>query len=307
MSVTDISRGDFAAAMEKLTGKWFHTAAQADYDSDYKKIFKVVNMDGAYMDDQLHSHTGLLQAIPEGMPTPYSKMSQGFSKRYTAMDYRDAISITQNMIDDQRAFNILKEKSFALGRAAEHTKDVLCMQVLNRAFSSAYAGGDGVELCSTAHPTKSGNMSNELQTPADLSESSLEQVDLELADVKAEDGLRLGLKPVKLIIPRASKFDAQRILRSDLRVGTSDNDVNAQKSLGMYSGGIVVSDRLTDSNAFFVLTNQDAHGLTLAMRKAPTMSADKDFETDSAKFKVHMRMDVGWTDWRHVFGSPGSS
>lgn len=306
MSATDISRGDFAAALEPLTGKWFETALGVDYDSDYKKIFKVRSMKSAYLDDQLHSGVGLLQAIPEGMPTPYDKMSQGHSKRYTAMDYRSALSITQNMIDDGISLDVIKAKTEALARAAEHTKDTLCMQVLNRAFNSAYTGGDGVELCSTAHPTKAGNVSNELATAADLSESALEQADLELDSVTSEEGLKINLKPMKLVVPRASKFDAQRILRGDLRVGTSDNDINAHKSMGMYPGGIVVASRLTDSDAFFILTNAD-DGLTLAERKAPTMSADKDFETDSAKFKIHMRMDTGWTNFRHVFGSPGAA
>jgi len=306
MSATDISRSDFAKALEPVVGKWFHTATN-DYQADYKKIFQVEKLSGrAYVEHTLHSDTGLLQAIPEGEATPYNKMSQGYTKRYTAMDYRDGLSVTQNMIDDSISLDILAKKSKALGRAAAHTQDVLAMQVLNRAFTAAYAGGDGKELCATDHPTKAGDMSNELATPADLSEASLEQADQEMGDILSEEGLRISVAPKALVIPRASKFNAHRIIRSDLRQGTANNDANAMNDMNLFPGGIIVSDRLTDDNAFFLTTNQP-DGLTFIDRKSPTMSADTDFETDSAKFKIHMRLDVGWTDPRGVFGSPGSS
>lgn len=304
MSVA-ITRGDFAAAAQPILGKWFDSASK-DYDSDHKKIFKSRDVKTAYIEDQLKSGIGLMQAIPEGEDTPYQKMNQGYYTRYTPMDYRTGLAVTQNMLDDGLQVNMLIEQAKELGKSAAHTKDESVMQVMNKAFSATQLGGDGVSLLNANHPTKGGGFSNLLASAADLSEAALEQCDQELGDIRDEVGLRMSLKPMKLVIPRASKFNAHRIIKSSLRSGTANNDTNAINDMNLFPGGIVVADRLTDSNAFFILTDEDSNGLQVINRKEPTLSADKEFSNDNSLFKIHGRWTAGFTNPRHVFGTPGA-
>lgn len=299
-----ITVGDFAKALEPLSGKWFGDGYKR-HPELFKEIMEVRRSDRAYEEDALISGIGLMQATPSGEPTPYDKMKQGYVKRYTHADYRLGLIITQNMIDDGINLNLVRRQAEALGRSAIETKNTIAFNVLNRAFNSSYVGGDGKELCATDHPTVAGNMRNELSTASDLNEAALEQMDVDLGDIKDDRGLRINLKPKKFVIPRALKFEAHRIFKSVNQPGNANNDVNAIRDMSLFPEGVIAVDYLTDSDAFFMLTDC-MDGLVYYSRKEPVLSNDKDFDTDNAKFKAHMRCAVGWTDWRHVFGSPGA-
>jgi hypothetical protein len=177
---------------------------------------------------------------------------------------------------------------------------------LNNAFSSSYVGGDGVELCSTAHPTVSNvSLKNELSTPADLNETSLEQALIDIADFKDERNLKVNAQARKLIIPPALQFVADRLLETPGRVGTSDNDINAIRNMGMISEGYVVNHYLTDTDAFFIKTDVP-NGLKHFVRTPVSTSMEGDFETGNVRYKARERYSFGWSDWRGIFGSPGA-
>jgi hypothetical protein len=188
----------------------------------------------------------------------------------------------------------------------QQTKQVKAANVLNNAFSSSFVGGDGVELCSTAHPTVANvNLKNELSTAADLNETSLEQALIDIADFKDERNLKVNAQARKLIIPPALQFVADRLLETPGRVGTSDNDINAIRNMGMVSEGYVVNHYLTDTDAFFIKTDVP-NGLKHFVRTAVSTSMEGDFETGNVRYKARERYSFGWSDWRGLFGSPGA-
>ena len=186
------------------------------------------------------------------------------------------------------------------------TKQVKAANVLNNAFSSSYVGGDGKELCATDHPTVgAGDLRNELATAADLNETSLEQALIDIADFKDERGLKVNASAVRLIIPPALQFVADRLMESQGRVGTSDNDINAIRNLGMISGGYTVNNYLTDTDAFFIKTDVP-NGLKHFVRTPVSTSMEGDFETGNVRYKARERYSFGFSDWRGIFGSPGA-
>ena len=175
----------------------------------------------------------------------------------------------------------------------------------NRAFNSGYVGGDGVELCSSVHPNfAGGTWRNELATPADLSESALEQACIDIADFTNDRGLKIKVMPQKLIIPKELEFEAERILKSVGRVGTADNDLNALKSMGKFNQ-VVVNHYLTDTNAWFIKNNVQ-NGMKCFNRRTMEFGIDNDFDTENAKYKASERYSVGWTDPRDIFASEGA-
>jgi hypothetical protein len=183
---------------------------------------------------------------------------------------------------------------------------VKAANVLNNAFSSSYVGGDGVELCSTAHPTvANADLRNELSTAADLNETSLEQALIDIADFRDERNLKVNAQARKLIIPPALQFVADRLLETPGRVGTSDNDINALRNMGMVSEGYAVNHYLTDTDAFFIKTDVP-NGLKHFVRTPVSTSMEGDFETGNVRYKARERYSFGWSDWRGIFGSPGA-
>ena len=188
-----------------------------------------------------------------------------------------------------------------------YTKQVKAANVLNNAFSSSYVGGDGTELCATDHPSlEAGSLSNELATAADLSETSLETAIIAIGGFVDDRNIPAAVQARKMIIPKDLAFTAQRILKSELRVGTADNDINATKSMGLLPGGYSVNHYLTDNDAFFILTDMNNTGLKMFQRRPLKTSMEPDFETGNMRFKASERYSFGWSDWRCVFGSPGA-
>jgi len=186
------------------------------------------------------------------------------------------------------------------------TKQIKAASILNNAFNTgANAIGDGAALCSNAHPSLSGNQRNLLSTAADLNETSLEQMLIDIAGFTDERGLKIAVRGMKLIIPKELQFIAERVLNSNLRPGTADNDTNAMKGMGMLPDGAVVNHFLTDTDAFFIKTDAP-NGFKYFNRSAIKTAMEGDFDTGNMRFKARERYSFGVSDWRSVFGTPGA-
>jgi hypothetical protein len=246
---------------------------------------------------------------PQGSPVVYSSMQQGYVPRLTNVAIGLGFMITREARDDNQYMQLGKAMSKALGVSFGQTKEVLGANVYNRAFDSNYVYWDGVELCSTAHVTKSGaTFANELATPADLSEAAIEQATIDIANLIDENGLRINVKPRKLIVANGNQFEATRILKSEYKTRTANNDVNAVVSMGVLPDGYALNNYLTDTGAhgsWFILTDVD-QGMTYQERQAVEFTDDNDFDTENAKFKGYERYVFAPIDVRGIFGSPGA-
>jgi hypothetical protein len=274
-----------------------------EWPEEYSRIFKVETSDLAYEEDVEITAFDLPQVKTEGAAVVYTGHSQGFTKRYTHIAYGLGFIVThEEMSDNQykRAF----QRAEMLARSFRLSKEIVHANILDRAFTGAYAGGDGKELVATDHPTVSGNQSNELAVAADLSEASLEDALTLTRKMKNSKGQPINLKPKMLIVSAEDAFTAERILKSDGQSGTANNDINAIRSRGLLPQGYMISTYKTDTDAWFV-TNDCPHGLMSFTREGYRFTKDGDFDTDNAKFKGYERYVPGWTDWRGLVGSPG--
>lgn len=267
-------------------------------------VFTKATSDKAYEEVVEDTGFGLAPVKPEGQAVSYDTDTQGYVTRYTNVTYGLGAIITQEAIEDNQYENVASRKAAKLARSMRQTKENVHANILNRAFTPAFAGGDGVELLSTAHPTLSGNQSNELAVAADLSEASLEDLLILIRLARDSRGLRIQLEGQKLIVPPQLAFEATRIVSSVNQSGTANNDLNAMKAMGMLPGGICIWDYLTDEDAFFVTTDAP-EGLSSYQRRALQLTQDNDFDTTNARMKATERYSVGWSDWRGVYGSPG--
>lgn len=278
----------------------------SEHPAEYSQIFEVKSSNMAYEEDVETTGFGLAQVKAEGAGATYDTHSQGFTKRYTHVAYSLGYIVTREELDD----NLYKSRSFKRGKALAFsfrtTKEIVAANVLNRGFSNSYLGGDGVELFSSAHPTLAGNMANELATPADLSEASLEDMLIAIMEAKNSRGLQIAIRGDCLIVPPALSFTAERIMKSTLQNDTADNAVNAIRSMGLLRGGCKVNHYLTSDSAWFVKT--DAPDGLLCFERTPfEFTQDNDFDTMNAKAKGYERYSFGWTDWRGVYGSEGAA
>jgi len=242
----------------------------------------------------------------EGSGVSFDDAQEAYTARYNHETVAMAFSITEEAIEDNLYDRLASRYTRALARSMAHTKQVKAASVLNNAFNAAFAGGDTKELCATDHPlTNGGTFANEPAVAADLNETSLEDALISIAGFTDERGLIIALKGMKLIIPRQLQFVAERLLVSNLRVGTADNDINAIKSSGLLPEGYVVNDYLTDSDAFFIKTDAP-NGFKHFERMALSTGMDPDFDTGNMRFKARERYSFGFSDPRAVFGSPGA-
>ena len=242
----------------------------------------------------------------EGAAVSYDSANEAYTARYTHETIALAFAITEEAVEDNLYDRLSSRYTRALARSMSNTKQVKAASVLNNAFNSSFTFGDGVELCSLVHPTVSGgNFANELATPADLNETSLEQSLIDIAAFIDERGLKIALQGKKLIIPPSLQFVAERLMATNLRPGTADNDINATRNMGMLPDGYVVNHFLTDTDAFFIKTDAP-NGFKHFVRSAIKTSMDGDFETGNAKYKARERYSFGVSDPRCVFGSPGA-
>ena len=275
------------------------------YENQHTEIFDTENSDRAFEEEVMLSGFGSAQVKPEGSSVNYDDATETFTARYTHETLALAFSITEEAVEDSLYDKISSRYTKALARSMSNAKQVKGANILNRAFNSSYTGGDGLELCSTAHVTLGGNVKNELSTAADLNETSLEQALIDIAGMKDERGMKISLNGMKMIIPVNLQFTAERLMKSSQRVSTGDNDINAVKSMGMIPQGYVVNNYLTDTDAWFIKTDAP-NGMKHFQRTPVSTKMEGDFDTGNVRYKARERYSFGWSDWRCIFGSPGA-
>jgi len=276
-----------------------------NYADEHTQIFDIENSDRAFEEEVMLSGFANASVKPEGQGVNYDTAQESFTARYTHETLALAFSITEEAIEDNLYDRLASRYTKALARSMANAKQVKGANVLNNAFDSSFTGGDGVELCSAVHPIIAGTFKNELSTSADLNETSLEQALIDIAAMTDERGLKIAAKGVKMIIPSALQFTAERLMKSQGRVGTADNDINAVGSMGMIPQGYVVNHYLTDTDAFFIKTDVP-NGLKMFVRSPVKTSMEGDFETGNVKYKARERYSFGFSDPRGIFGSPGA-
>jgi hypothetical protein len=280
----------------------------ARYGEEHKEIYETEKSERSFEEETKLSGFGAAPVKNEGSAIAYDNAQEAFTARYTHETIALGFSITEEAVEDNLYDSLSARYTKALARGMAFTKQVKAASTLNNGFtnSSAYYGGDGVPLFSTSHPLVSGGVnSNRPATNTDLNETALENATIQIAAWVDERGLLIAAKPVKLVIPPSLMFVAKRLLDTELRVSTADNDINALKQMGTISGGYCVNHFLTDTNAWF-LTTDVPNGLKHFERAALSTSMDGDFDTGNVRYKARERYSFGWSDPLGVFGSPGA-
>ena len=277
------------------------------YGEEHKEIYENETSERAFEEEQKLSGFSAAPVKAEGSAIEYDNAQEAYTARYTHETIAMGFSITEEAIEDNLYDSLSARYTKGLARAMAYTKQIKAANVLNRAFNSSYTYGDGKVLCATDHPLVSGGTnSNRPSSGADLNETSLEAAIIQLANWTDERGLLIAAKANKLIIPADLMFVAERLMKTDSRVGTADNDINAIKSMGVVPGGFSVNNFLTDTNAWF-LTTDVPNGLKHFTRAPMATSMDGDFDTGNARYKARERYSFGVSDTLGIFGSPGSS
>jgi hypothetical protein len=258
----------------------------------------------SYHEEVMLYGMGAAPDVPDGMAVTYQQGGQLYVARYTYTVVGLAYALTKVLVEDGDHIRLGTTMSKHLAQSMIETKETKCANHLNRAFNNSYVGGDGVELCSTAHPVIGGTQSNKLSTDAVLSQTSLEQMLIQIRKAEDSNGKKIRITPKKLIVSSDNVFQAEVLLKSVLRSGTANNDINAIRSMGMLSGDTAVVSRMTSSVAWFVQTDAP-EGLKVLMRRRLEKSMEGDFETDSVRYKSTERYGTGWTDWRQIYGTDG--
>ena len=300
-----ISRSQLAKELEPGLNALFGLEYDK-YDKEHLDIFDVESSDRAFEEEVMLAGFGNAETKPEGAGVNYDTAQEAWTARYNHETIALAFAITEEAVEDNLYDKLAGRYVKALARSMNNAKQIKGANVLNNGFSSSYTGGDGKELLATDHPTVTGgDFKNELTTAADLNETSLEQALVDLADMIDERGLKVAVKATKMLIPSELVFVAERLLQSQLRTGTADNDINAVKSSGMVPGGYVVNHYLTDSDAWFLKTDAP-NGLKVFERSPLKTSMEGDFDTGNMRYKARERYSFGWSDPRGIFGSPGA-
>jgi len=299
-----INSASFAKALWPGINKWYGRE-YAEHNVEWTDLFTQENSSRAYEEDVGTTGFGLAQVKPEGQALSYDEESQAYVTRYAHVVYALGFIVTREIYEDDQYDIVGKRRAEALAFSMRQTKETVAANVYNRAFNSSYLGGDGLEMCSELHTNFSGGTwANELDVAADLSEASLEQACIDLMKFTNDRGLKISVMPECLIIPVDLVFEAKRILGSEGRVGTADNDLNAIKSMGKFTS-VKVNHYLTDTDAWFIKTNVK-NGVKMFERRGMGFGIDNDFDTENAKYKASERYSFGWTDPRGIFGSPGA-
>ena len=276
------------------------------YGAEHKEIFETETSERSFEEETKLSGFSAAPVKNEGSAIAYDNAQEAFSARYNHETIALGFSLTEEAIEDNLYDSLSARYTKALARAMAYTKQTKAAAVLNNGFNSAFPGGDGVELFSTAHPLVSGGTnSNEPATPADLNETSLENAVIQIAAWTDERGLLIAAKPRKLIIAPSNMFVATRLLETELRVATADNDINALKSNGSIPEGYTVNHFLTDPDAWFLCTDVP-NGMKHFVRTPMATSMDGDFDTGNVRYKPRERYSFGFSDPLGMFGSPGA-
>lgn len=305
MAANVMRNSDFRFIVEPILNSAFDGIYNQRKD-EWKMVFKERRgIDRAWQEEPVMYGLGIAPELPDGNPVTYRNGGILFNKRYLFTVYGLAFALTKVLIEDGDHISIGKIYSEQLAQSMIEAKETVCANVLNRAFNSSYPGGDGQALISTAHPIQGGTFSNQLTTAAAFSQTSLEQLLIQIRMAVDNDGKRINLQGEQLVIHPNNMFQAEVVLKSVLRSGTANNDLNPIKSMGMVGRGAAVLTRLTSTTAWWVETNAP-RGLQLLTRRALTKSMEGDFETDSMRYKATERYGVGWTDPRGMWGTAGA-
>ena len=276
------------------------------YGEEHAEIFETESSDRSFEEETKLSGFGAAPVKNEGSAIAYDNAQEAWTARYNHETISMGFSITEEAIEDNLYDSLSSRYTKALARAMAYTKQVKAAGILNNAFNSSYTYGDGKELCATDHPLVSGGTnSNELATPADLNETSLEAAIIQIAGWTDERGLLIAAKPSKLVVPPDLQFVADRLMETEGRVGTADNDINALRNMGAIPGGYTVNHYLTDTNAWFLLTDIP-NGLKHFVRTPMSTSMDADFDTGNSRYKARERYSFGVSDPLGIFGSAGA-
>jgi hypothetical protein len=278
----------------------------AKYGEQHKEIYETETSERSFEEEVKLSGFSAAPVKNEGAAIAYDNAQEAFTARYTHETIALGFSITEEAIEDNLYDSLSSRYTKSLARGMAYTKQVKAAAILNTGFSGGPTYGDGVTLFSTAHPLVSGGVnSNRPATAADLNETSLENAVIQIAAWTDERGLLIAAKPKKLIVPPSLQFVATRLLETELRVGTADNDINAIKNNGSIPGGYTVNNFLTDTNAWFLLTDVP-NGLKHFVRSPLANSMDGDFDTGNVRYKARERYSFGVSDPLGAFGSPGA-
>lgn len=276
------------------------------YGEEHKEIYETETSERSFEEETKLSGFSAAPVKAEGAAIAYDNAQEAWTARYNHETIALGFSITEEAVEDNLYDSLSKRYTKALARAMAYTKQVKAASVLNNGFSASYSGGDGKALFAADHPLVSGGSNSNRLTASDLNETSLEAAVIQIAGWTDERGLLIAAKPNKLIIPPALMFTAKRLLDTELRVATADNDINALKSMGSIPGGYTVNHFLTDTNAWF-LTTDVPNGMKHFVRTPLQNSMDGDFDTGNVRYKSRERYSFGWSDPLGMFGSPGSS
>jgi hypothetical protein len=278
----------------------------ARYGEEHKEIYETETSERSFEEETKLSGFSAAPVKNEGSAISYDNGQEAWTARYNHETIALGFSLTEEAIEDNLYDSLSARYTKALARAMSYTKQVKAAAVLNNGFSNSYPGGDGVALFSTDHPLVSGGTnSNTPSTPADLNETSLENAVIQIAAWTDERSLLIAAKPRKLVVPPALQFVATRLLETELRVGTNDNDVNALKNNGSIPEGYTINHYLTDTNAWF-LTTDVPNGMKHFVRTPLQQSMDGDFDTGNVRYKSRERYSFGFSDPLGMFGSPGA-
>jgi hypothetical protein len=295
---------DFRSIVEPILNEAFDGVYDQRAD-EWKQVF--VQQQGIprnYHEEPVLYGFGAAPELPDGTAVNYDSGGVLFIQRYVYKVYGLAFALTKVLVEDGDHIRIGQTYAKHLAQSLIETKETLCANVLNRAFTAGYNGGDGVTLVNANHPIATGTFSNQLTTPAALSQTSLEQLLIQIRNAVDNNGKRIRLNPEKLVVSPSNVFQAEVLLKSVLRTGTADNDINPVKSMGLLAGGQANLSRLTSTTAWWIKTDAP-EGLKLMMRRGLEKSMEGDFETDSTRFKSTERYAVGFTDPRTVYGTAG--
>jgi hypothetical protein len=277
------------------------------YDNEHAEIFTSESSDRAFEEEVMLTGFASAAIKQEGAGVQFDQASEAYTSRYTHNTIALAFAITEEAIEDNLYDRLASRYTRALARSMSQTKQTIAANILNNGFDSNYTGGDGVQLLANNHPLANGStFSNILATAADLNETSLEQSLIDIAGFVDERGLKIALQGRKLIIPKELQFTAERVLKSPLRTGTADNDINAMLNMGMIPEGYRVNHFLTDTDAFFIITDAP-NGLKNFVRSPIKTAIEGDFDTGNVRFKARERYSFGWSDPRGIFGTPGAA
>ena len=272
------------------------------YANEHAEIFDTESSDRAFEEEVMLSGFANASVKPEGQGVQFDDAQETFTARYTNETIALAFAITEEAIEDNLYDRLASRYTKALARSMANTKQVKAAAVLNNGFNANFAGGDGKALFATDHPTIAGTFSNELAVASDLNETSLEQALIDIAAMTDERGLKIAARGMKMIIPSALQFTADRLMKSEGRTGTADNDINAVKNMGMIPEGYTVNHFLTSNKKWFIKTDVP-NGLKHFVRSPIKTSMEGDFDTGNVRYKARERYVFGFSDPRGIFGS----